>query len=224
MVVTEATAARASPESMDRTRQPTRRPQVVATAAAAATAELAEQPRREVPDMAATVATAALAATVEAATQLLPTRQVRLAAMQEVVVTVVPVALPRRVRPEPVEMAVTAESLGLPGFHFQQVQPAAMAAAAAPADQVEAPVREEPTVTVVTAARRATAPTDLMVGQPLWQLLEITAAMEESAELAVTQVRPERAWAPRELKAWLVQQAVAATAATVEQVSMDRWA
>lgn len=186
--------------------------------------EMAEQPHLDEQEMAESAESAATVEAVEAVSHRMSTRQVRLAVMQDVVVTVVPVALPRRVRPEPVEMAVTAESLGLPGFHSLQVQPVAMAAAAAPADQAEAPVREEPTVTVVTVATLATAPTDPMEVQPFLLSLAITAAMEESAALAVTQVWPERAWVPRELKARLVQQAVAATAATAEQVSMVRWA
>jgi hypothetical protein len=91
-------------------------------------------------------------------------------------------------------------------------------------EEAEAPALQEPTETVVTEVRPATAPTDPMEVQPLRLSQAVPAVAVEPAEAAVMVVRPDRAWVPLERLAWPVQKVTAATVATAEQVSMDRMA
>ena len=136
-------------------------------------------------DLTAAVATVATVVTLEMVVEVVTAAMLRLvwqvtAAVAAVAVSLVSQVIRRQVHP------------------VQQVAMGAMVALVATA---EVPVREEPTVTVVTAARRATAPTDLMVVQPLWQLLEMRAAPVEPEVLSVMAVMPERDWVTQERQA-----------------------
>ena len=176
--------------------------------------------------MAESAEAAAKVATAEVASHRLSTRWVLLAKTLALVVPVVPVATPHQVSRVLVATVAAAVSLVPQVFRWLAlpVLPAVTEATAVPVEAAEAPALEELTVTVVTEVRPATAPTDPMAVQPLRFLPAVAAVAVGPAEAAVMVVRPERAWVPRVRRALPDQKVLAATAATAEQVSMDRWA